>query len=310
MEFDAIVEEEVALEGLDGCTLERLWALLECRLQQKLDVPTKSQVWRFIIEAPDMTLAFVNPETNARKAIPPSVYPRIRDLDKVKSPAGVRVYSDPDMRRHVLGICKSPAASQLQDKDYAVLELIGRSRRAGILATELTAYFKWHAKDTSYYLKKLEQQMHLIEKQAAYAVIPQSRAKQPTSRCYLARFSPQGPEDEGDLFNAQYHKMRSNAVRDVKRALAGAPNQILYSRDVQRLLEGKYLGDTSTNTLDKKKWYTVSQKLVAAGIQQVRSEGKMCWQLLTDVKLLEDVKAPAPTPALSLGPSPPPLPYP
>ena len=40
MDLEAIVEEEVALEGLQGCSLQELWVLLQRRLQQEqLDQP-------------------------------------------------------------------------------------------------------------------------------------------------------------------------------------------------------------------------------------------------------------------------------
>lgn len=36
--LEVLVEEEVALEGPNGCTLTEAWMLMEYRLEQQLDV--------------------------------------------------------------------------------------------------------------------------------------------------------------------------------------------------------------------------------------------------------------------------------
>lgn len=53
----SIVEDEVALEGLDGITIPSLWIRLENRQPKfplKLDDPTKELLWKSLISNADL----------------------------------------------------------------------------------------------------------------------------------------------------------------------------------------------------------------------------------------------------------------
>eukprot|EP00667_Euglena_gracilis_P000205 EG_transcript_205 len=172
----------------------------------------------------------------------------------------------------------------MAERDYVVLEFIGHSRKVGVQATAVTQQFGWSAKDTAYYLKKLEQQYNLIGRQTDLDSENPQRANRFTSRAWLKRFTPATGTEEEAARKDWSVEMRKNCVQHVRAMLATAPGGILASREVYASLWEKYYGRMPevaeySRAEFKSKNKAVHERLSRNGLIQVKVGNKMCFVL-------------------------------
>ncbi|GAN08977.1 hypothetical protein MAM1_0235d08497 [Mucor ambiguus] len=259
------IVDEVALEGDQGCTVDKLFTLVETLLTKALkDTPLshpilfddryKSYLWQQIKH--NSQLLFIENEE--------AIDPNDLTYGQLKSKNILVKTTEHVLDRNIYGSLKDVKKS-LNEKQRHILNNIAKSRNQGISQYELGELFHMDSKTIFYHVKKLDQ-LGLIVKEDAYA------SRMFTKLLFLKRFASQPSsednkeqQNEGVIYRLPVFKEKINKI------LEQQANHIMPIADLLVAL--------SLNGTTEKKWARVR-------IQEMHEQGEIEKFNATDGKRL------------------------
>ncbi|CAM6083280.1 unnamed protein product [Calypogeia fissa] len=146
--------QEVAVEGTQGCSLSKLWALLQSAAGLTAEMISnrraKQLLWRELINVPGMVVMLPSSIVVANSD------PSIQDVDKAEE-LGLQLVAPESLRESSLGMYDLRVCdARLSKEQRNVLECIAKSRSKGITQSQLAKEFKIPGNKMFYLVKMLE----------------------------------------------------------------------------------------------------------------------------------------------------------
>eukprot|EP01012_Entosiphon_sulcatum_P011532 TRINITY_DN17040_c0_g1_i1.p1 TRINITY_DN17040_c0_g1~~TRINITY_DN17040_c0_g1_i1.p1 ORF type:complete len:1440 (-),score=174.08 TRINITY_DN17040_c0_g1_i1:7-4326(-) len=257
MHIDAVIQEEVALEGLQGCPLSRLWELLELRLgMNSIDIFMKAALWPLVAKLKDIQITLEGTIVESHGL--PTDFAQLSLYEPV-----IVLLATPELRACVLGLTRT-ADFIPTPTDMTVLEIIGRSRHVGITVPELARETQIGPQDMHYVLKRLDMTFGAVAKSRTY--INLERMIQ-TNRIWLVRYAPasalticaaERSAAKGATIETKQTIWANGGPEIAFRFLASRENHFATRAELQKHFEA------STPVRENEKWF----KFVFASISQ------------------------------------------
>eukprot|EP00898_Chlorokybus_atmophyticus_P008200 jgi/Chlat1/8381/Chrsp80S07827 len=168
--------QEVALEGAQGCALDRVWELSTLPDGIQLDDAYRQHLWQLLLQEPVLAFYTLKQVDNEQVAEPfplhtvgkkpsarvdwfrfPPAHPLLASVLESNHSwrADLRVAASTEFRLNTLGIY-SIGSIDLTSDTLTLLEAVGKSRHQGVLQAQLATDFNVHTRVAFYSLRLLE----------------------------------------------------------------------------------------------------------------------------------------------------------
>ncbi|KAL9547399.1 hypothetical protein MBANPS3_006183 [Mucor bainieri] len=254
------IVDEVALEGDQGCTVDKLFTLVETLLSKALqDTPLhhpilfddryKTYIWQQIKH--NTQLLFMENEQ--------AIDPNDLTYDQLTSKTMLVVkITEQVLDRNIYGSLKD-VKKNLNEKQRHILNHIAKSRNQGISQYELGELFHMDSKTIFYHVKKLDQ-LGLIVKEDAYA------SRMITKLLLLKRFASQ-PSNQDNNNNSNKEQQHERVIyrlpvfkEEINKILQQQPDHLMPIPDLLEAL--------SLSTTTERKWGRVR-------LQEMHEQGEI-----------------------------------
>jgi len=215
----AVCLEQISLSGFEGISLPYLWKLLsELSLPCPIDIYTKKWIWEQLKANTDQLQFYLSEEetpsleyvcrgrdrgfcdSNRKTADAVLLSQPLEKLEALKEK--FKIVASYELREAALGITQY--GLQCTDVQYKILELLAKSRKRGILGSDLADRVGVGPKDLFFQIKTLQKYGIEITKQKVTVPVEGHTSKKTvqTNLLRLSRFveeeSPHAPEKESD----------------------------------------------------------------------------------------------------------------